>query len=919
MMSEDRIVDQFHFDRDLPELRFCSEYQKPNSHLIKVGENEFTEKQGRRASVTMLVEKIRNEVDAWRDQNYPGASLTTQHLLHFWFDESHFEKDEPWQFYFCQREAIETYIYLFEIKGIRDVEPLVRAYYSSKSLLPETDLIFDSQSNGGRMLSRIGFDNNISAQYQLPPEEVPRFAFKMATGTGKAVVMALSVTWSYFHKRYENNSPLTQNFLIIAPNLIVFERLQKDFAGNSIFHELPFIPPEWKDDFNLKPILRGERTPYGHQGNLFLTNIQQIYERQTESTPINPLQTLLGPKPKADIDLNQQSMLDVVKNLDSLMIMNDEAHHVHDEELAWYKAILNIHAEIKQHSGKGLASWLDFSATPKDQNGTYFPWIIVDYPLAQAVEDHIVKTPLVVHQIDKADPEDTPKLNAAIQYNDWIQIAIRRWKDHQKAYSVVKQNPILFVMAENTAAADQIAARLEEDPVFKNKVLTIHINMQGKDKGQIRKQDLEKARQIAREVDRGKSNIRAIVSVLMLREGWDVKNVTLILGLRPFTSKAEILPEQTIGRGLRKMSRISPDETQILEIIGTNAFENFVRELEKEGVGIITTKKTPEPPVHIFPVDEKIEYDVIIPRTSETHKREFKNFDLLEPNKLEPIIKNIPLNIDNQIRIETRHAPLGIVVKKDIIRINKVPFNIIITSLTNCIMKNTKLVGCFYLLYPKLKEYVFNYCFGEIVGLDEESLTLILNNSSVQQELIDYFTQLINELTTETREFKVEKLPIKLSKTKTFIWRQKRLPCKKTIFNLVPIYNHFEGQFAQFLDASEDILRFAKLAEWFTEFRVDYLNHKKASSYYYPDFIAVQRDLSGNEINWVIETKGWEQEDVALKDRAIEQWCERVTTKTGSNWKYLKVMQKDFEKENWICFVDLVGKIVSNYRLINHS
>ena len=112
---------------------------------------------------------------------------------------------------------------------------------------------------------------------------------------------------------------------------------------------------EWKDDFNLKPILRGERATYGHQDNLFLTNIQQIYERQSDSIPINPLQTLLGPKPKAEIDLNQQSMLDIVKNLDSLMIMNDEAHHVHDEELAWYKAILSIHAEIKQNSSKFIS------------------------------------------------------------------------------------------------------------------------------------------------------------------------------------------------------------------------------------------------------------------------------------------------------------------------------------------------------------------------------------------------------------------------------------------------------------------------------------------------------------------------------------------------------------------------------------
>ena len=99
-----------------------------------------------------------------------------------------------------------------------------------------------------------------------------------------------------------------------------------------------------------------------------------------------------------------------------------------------------------------------------------------------------------------------------------------------------------------------------------------------------RKGDLEKARQAARDIDRAENKIKAIVSVMMLREGWDVRNVTVVLGLRPFTAKAEILPEQVIGRGLRLMTQVSPDRTQTLEVLGTrNLLEVLREQLEAEG------------------------------------------------------------------------------------------------------------------------------------------------------------------------------------------------------------------------------------------------------------------------------------------------------------------------------------------------
>src|SRR2546428_769706 len=259
----------------------------------------------------------------------------------------------------------------------------------------------------------------------LPPENLRRFAFKMATGSGKTWVIAMAIVWSYFHKKRVASSDLSTNFLIVAPNIIVYQRLEKDFASNRIFYELPLIPPEWRGAWSQKVILRGESTEPDPSGNLFLTNIQQIYESSDkEWTPQNALDALLGPKPAKDLASYQRSMLERLKGLNDLVVLNDEAHHVHDEELAWSKSLLAIHEALP----KGLALWLDFSATLKDQNGMYYPWTICDYPLAQAVEDRIVKAPLIVTKEDdpkhpKDDPDGVTADNIGEKYGYWLRAA----------------------------------------------------------------------------------------------------------------------------------------------------------------------------------------------------------------------------------------------------------------------------------------------------------------------------------------------------------------------------------------------------------------------------------------------------------------------------------------------------------------
>jgi type III restriction enzyme len=119
-------------------------------------------------------------------------------------------------------------------------------------------------------------------------------------------------------------SKLSTNFLIVAPNVIVYQRLEKDFASNRIFHELPLVPPEWRGAFEQKVILRGEATEPDASGNLFLTNIHQLYEScDQEWTPQNAVEALLGKKPAKDLAAGQRSMLERIKSLKDLVVFSE--------------------------------------------------------------------------------------------------------------------------------------------------------------------------------------------------------------------------------------------------------------------------------------------------------------------------------------------------------------------------------------------------------------------------------------------------------------------------------------------------------------------------------------------------------------------------------------------------------------------
>ncbi len=893
------------YRRALPEVPGRMPWKRPDRHLVRDADhpNGWRPADGRRPSEQLLVPSLRREVDSWRSAGYPGASPVALRLFGYWFEEDHEAPgfDAPFRYHFGQREAIETLVWLVEVGGVHDPAALMResGVGAGAGTLPWRPSF--RQPVGGARQIRLP-----TGDWQdLPPEGLRRFAFKMATGAGKTWVMAMAVVWSHLRKRREPDSGLSANFLIVAPNVIVYERLRDDFAENRIFRRLPLIPPEWRSDFDQRVILRGEETEPRASGTLVLTNIQQLYESATKTpTAENPVEAVLGPKPAAELaSASSRSMLERLRGLDDLVVMNDEAHHVHDDDLAWNRSLLGVHEALPG----GLSLWLDFSATPRDRAGRYFPWTVCDYPLAQAVEDRIVKAPVIVSleglpESDNAAEEETAGGSAVDRYGFWIREAVGRWKAHTAAFGNLGIRPILFVTTENVREAKAVHRHLVESAEFgldPSAVLLIHTDRAG----EVRAADLEKARRLAREVDRPDSGIGIIVSVLMLREGWDVRNVSVVLGLRPFTATSEILPEQVVGRGLRLMRGVGPERTQTLEVMGTRRLLDMLRaRLEAAGVGVGAEPGGSPDPAVVVPLEERRDRDIAFPRFGPSLRREPAGLGDLEVSALDPIYDREELEEPTRMRLRLDFAVTGTPVEE--VEIGDPPLSReVLSRITRRVGELAGLAksGLFGALYSVVRRYVAEVCFGGSVDPDEERVRSALWRDNVREGIAKYLSREVGGVITVERETEFGDGARRLSETRPFHWRRDLplMEAQKTVFNLVATYNPFERKFAQFLDAAEDVRRFSALAA--TEqgaagvlFRVDYLKASGAIGFYYPDWIVAQQTEDG-EVYWILETKGRVWEGTDRKDRAMRRWCERARKATGARWRYRRVDQPEFE------------------------
>ena len=1169
-----------------------------------------------RTSTAPCVPAIREAVATWRDQNYPGVTPTTRTLLNYWFHTDHrLRGNLPFQFNPAQQGAMETLVYLWEIARVRGAGELIQQYAARQDLK------------------------------LLQHDDFARYCVKMATGSGKTFVMALAALYHYFNaiSADENNGDWCKTSLLIAPNIIVYERLQADFEGGAIFKKFPMVPPELQMFFDFSVYTRGQSERAGSEGALYLTNIQQLYSRDVAAVEDadDPIGAMMGALPSQSGDGEARSFVNriierVAGNGSPLLVMNDEAHHTHDEKLGWNEVI----RELGEASG-GLGSQLDFTATPRHSAGNLFAWTIYDYPLKQAIIDGLVKTP--VKGTTSGIKEQQSEI-ASVRYAPYLVAGVERWKEYREQLAPFEKKPLLFVMLNDTAEADEVGAFLREkypSEFSGEKLLVIHTNRSG----EISRKDLEIARETARTVDRADSEVNCIVSVLMLREGWDCldseteiltpqgwkgqgeiavgenvyslntqtekleivpvldygersvragermvrfesqhldirvteghqfhikywdgrnkkvssnflirtgaemaarrsdyvlplagecaqpfagvplsddelrfvawfmtdggftgeghsqisisqsiakpypkeirsllwrleldtreysmlpgktcypnakpfyrfdvpkgthygtlarngwnylaeyldknvacalhnmtreqfrvfwdemlkgdgersspnrsgwlwcdrktqadaythmaivrgfaasyheeitdagrvvyrvsvrdkqwiqsrpsdarasritlespasgetvwcisncngtlisrrrgkiaiigncNSVTVVVGLRPYTSKANILPEQAIGRGLRLMFRGQSGYKERVDVIGNAKFMEFVEDLEREedlqfekfelGKDKVTIQ-------HIVPDLSKLEFDIAVPDLT-PHLARVASLEA-EILKLLPRYFDCPAlplkNLDEAAQSFNYEGVDILTQEKLFEREYQIPevqtAQEVISFYSKLIMADVKLPSQFAVLAPKVREFLECKAFGESVDLADAAVV-----KAIQHKLVRHVT--LREFGKALREKVVQEVaPVlggqarKISETPAFPWSRPVVTATKCVLNRVPCDNEFERRFAQFLEKSTDVVRFAKLTSHFG-FAIKYTDAGANLRNYEPDFVAVDE----NGTHWLLETKGREDIHVQHKDRAAEFWCENATALTGVVWKYLIVHQKPFE------------------------
>ncbi len=844
-----------------------------------------------------LVYKIRLAVAKWRDENYAGVSDTTKSLLNFWFNQEHLIGQTKFSFFFSQREAIESIVYLYEIANAKDKYELMK---------------FDSS---GRISTGM-FDENWT-----------RYVVKMATGAGKTKVMGLTLVWSYFHKLYEADSTLSKDFLVIAPNIIVLNRLRKDFDGLKMFFDEPFIPDngfddkDWKNDFLLTLHIQDDLKPITESGNIFLTNIHRVFFNEEPEQSFET--TFLGVKPKPDadtskgLDLGKVLRSDKIKNL---VVLNDEAHHIHDSSLAWFKSIEDINNKLKLKTGNGISLQADYTATPRHNNGAIFVQTICDYPLVEAIKHNVVKSPVLPDEASRQKIQEKDSNDFVERYRDYIHLGYLEW---EQQYEELKNHktPILFIMTMNTKEADQAAAFLEANyPKMKNSVLTIHTNKSGEIKESASskkdKEELEKLRKAADDIDKDHSPYKAVVSVLMLREGWDVRNVTTIVGLRPYGADSKILPEQTIGRGLRKM--FSLDTPEKLVIVGTPKFLEFVEELKTEGVefqyspmGKGTKGKSPV----IVEVDKENpdkdldKLDIPIPQMSPRIYREFKNLEFIDVSKLKNEKVALKEFSSDELKEIVFNDIEGNLSHKTVFKDTVPDYRNVIGFFTSSILKDSRLVSGFNILYPKVESFIKYQLFTNEVELSDPQTLRNLSEVKPKEVLRTTFKKAIDELTVTDKGTAEVKNYISLKQTKPKVAEnQPFLVPKKSVFNKIIGDNPFELEVASFLESRfSDVIAYAKntMGEGGINFKIEYQAQDGNIREYYPDFFV----KTGPNTFYILETKGREDLDDLLKIKRLVTWCKDIN-KAQSEYTYTPVYVKqekwDEVKQNLKSFQDLI-------------
>ena len=914
--------------------------------------------------------------EAWASgEMLQKVTPVTAELLTYWFGD--FRNLRHVNFHDGQRQAILNIIYLHEVVGVNSVLDTYEA--TVPELLPLTDRSIFTQD-----------------KYRMP-----KYAVKMATGTGKTWVMHALLIWQILNARHEDtpSGRFTKNFLMVTPGLIVYDRLKDAFCGrlkrgtdvrdiqtNDFYHNQElFLPPQYRQEvfsFIQNNVVTKEdgigRKTTG-DGLIALTN-WHLFENQLDDDsetqgqaaetdykqvvgdllPVRPGVTAGNALSTLDNRALRGNEIDYLASLTDLMVINDEAHHIHElrrngqvEEVEWQRGLNAVAA------GKGSRFvQVDFSATPYDTVGSgtrqvkrYFPHIIVDFDLATAIRKGLVKTLLIdrrqqltdLEELDfRAERDDRGKV---VGLSDGQRLMLRagltKLRKLEKDFLEVdpRKNPKMLVMCEDTTVSPFVIDFLKEEGLSDNDVVRIDSSA----KGEVNEKDWGRIKTQLFDID-NYPQPKVIVSVLMLREGFDVNNICVIVPLR--SSQAPILLEQTIGRGLRLMWREPEYQDQklldrkrvlvlkknpetyidMLSIIEHPAFLQFYDDLLAGGLASVDnndveTMNTVGDLISVGLKENYADYDfqwpVIIRRADEELPPLDIDIDTMEPFTLFPLEKlRGALATDGEqffSQEATTKATFGYYkVTADLFTANS--YNEYLQKMLHIVMQRygkdhrKKVMPNFQVdesaVVGAMDVYIRTRLFGEPFNPFHQNdwKILLAKNGVVTEHIIKQLAKVIFHWQENMLQTDAEVEHTAFSSVQTLRMRESfSLPLQKTIYERLPFPSHgggLERAFMEFLDRDATVERFIKINETQHSFAsIFYLRDDGMMATYHPDFlVATEQKI------YIIETKGQDKMDdrnVRAKQLATLNWVKEINAlkpedRMGREWEYVLLGENTF-------------------------
>lgn len=919
---------------------------------------------------------------AWEDGSLLQAVTPTTHtLLNYWFGEAQCEQ-RSYNFHEGQRQAILNVIYLHEVARVRQVTDTYE--WVDRSLLAYADL---------EALSK--------EKYRMP-----KYAVKMATGTGKTWVMHALLLWQMLNARHEEagDGRFTRQFLIVAPGLIVYDRLLDAFCGrkrrgeeyrdpqtNDFYRSQElFIPPHWRQEVfsfiqnNVVTKEEGIGRKTTGDGLIALTNWhlfenQLVDEEQEEPAdregrelsaqeivqqllPIRPGKAAGNELGALDRCFLRGGEIEYLSRLKDLMVINDEAHHIHElkrggevEEVEWQKGLNAIAA------GKGSRFMqVDFSATPYDTRGSgenaqkiFFPHIVVDYDLATAMRKGLVKTLLLDR---RQELTDLPNLDYKALKNSrgktcglsdgqrlMLRAGLAKLKKLEREFVRIdeKKNPKMLVVCEDTSVSPYIVQFLMDEGLDTDEVLSIDSSA----KGDVSEEEWKGIKARLFDID-NYANPKVIVSVLMLREGFDVNNICVIVPLR--STDSYILLEQIIGRGLRLMWR-EPEYQDIkrenrsrvlvrhgepksyldmLSVIEHPAFLRFYEELLNEGAGFVEEGESSGVSstgdlIRVGLKEGYEAYDLEWPIILHDAEEELDDCEI-ELDSLSPFTA-FPLEKLRQFLVQKGE----VFVSQE--AISKTQFGRYVVTADLFTARNyreylQKVLRTVTLRFDRLSSHrdwqvptlqvddaqiiatidryirtsLFGQPFNPFAGYDWK--ILLAKDGLVTRHIIGEMARAVYKLQESRLLTDAQVMHRRFSEVTSLKLREGfSMELQKTIYERSGYPSHsggFERDFMEYLDKDAEVERFLKINESKHDFAVIfYLRQDGLMATYHPDFMVATREKV-----FIIETKGNDRmsdPNVRQKQVATIEWTRKINSlplseRMNRQWEYVLLSEDNF-------------------------